>query len=96
MLNVETSLNPENPGAWLLFEKSLKKSLGDDVVLSSTLRTLLCEKAPGGIVHLAKKQNADLIIMGAHAASSISSHGSPGTVSQVVAEAPCPVMALRR
>lgn len=96
LLKVETSIDTENPGAWLLFEKSFKESLGDDLVLGSTLRTLLCEKASGGIVRLAKEQNADLIIMGAHAASSITSHGSPGTVSQAVAEAPCPVMALRR
>ena len=94
LLNVETSIDTENPGAWLLFEKSFKESVGDDLILGTPLQTLLCEKAPGGIVYLAKKQNADLIIMGAHAASGITSHGSPGTVSQVVAEAPCPVMTL--
>ncbi len=96
LLNVETSIDTENPGAWLLFEESCKESLGDDLVLGTSLQTLLSDKAQAGIVYLAKKQNADLIIMGARGASGITSHGSLGTVSQVVAEAPCPVMTFLR
>jgi len=51
--------------------------------------------APGtSIVDLAKQRGCDLIVMGAHPASSMATHLSPGTAAKVLIEAPCPVMTM--
>ena len=59
------------------------------------LRTRLVRTAPGtSIVDLAKERGCDLIVMGAHPASPIATHMSPGTAAKVLIEAPCPVMTM--
>jgi nucleotide-binding universal stress UspA family protein len=51
--------------------------------------------APGSsIADLAKQRGSDLIVMGAHPASSLATHLGPGAVAKVLIEAPCPVMTL--
>lgn len=94
--------NIGNPGPtivdsdWLQFENAFKKnlgSLGSDI----SLRTLLSDNPPGKkIVDVAKDHHAGLIVMAARTASSVATHLPPGTVPQVFAEAPCPVMTLHR
>lgn len=92
--------NIGNPGPtivdsdWLLFEATFKKNLGglgSDV----SLRTLLSDNPAGQkIVDVAKNHCADLIVMAARTASPVATHLPPGTVPQVLIEAPCPVMTL--
>lgn len=94
--------NIGNPGPtmvdkdWLLFEDALKHHLGG-LGADISLRTLLSGNLAGQkIVDVAKEYRADLIIMAARAASSIATHLASGTVPQVFAEAPCPVMTLHQ
>ena len=46
------------------------------------------------IVDLAKERSSDLIVMGAHPASSAATHLARGTAAKVLAEAACPVMTI--
>jgi len=48
------------------------------------------------ILELAKKQSADLIILGAHPASAIVTHFAFGIAFRVIAGATCPVLTIRR
>lgn len=48
------------------------------------------------IVDFATDRNADLIVMGAHAASSAATHLMRGLVTHVIADTPCPVMILHK
>ena len=47
------------------------------------------------ILEIAKRQQADLIVLGARQASWVATHLNPGTVYKVVAEAKCPVLTIR-
>jgi nucleotide-binding universal stress UspA family protein len=81
---------------WVAFEEAFLQyaPAGAD---KSSLRTSLAHIATAGsIADFAKQRNADLIVMGAAPAISIVTHLSPGTVAQVLMEAPCPVMTLLR
>jgi nucleotide-binding universal stress UspA family protein len=97
-------LNVENPARvstgeedWLRFESALRQCLPDDIQPSDALRTRLLDSVPGHkIVDVAKERHADLIVMGARAASGITAHLLRGTVPQVIAEAPCPVLTLHQ
>lgn len=51
--------------------------------------------AADGILDLAHRRRADLIVMGAHAGSSASAHLPWATAHQVVCEAECPVLTIR-
>jgi nucleotide-binding universal stress UspA family protein len=48
-----------------------------------------CSKA---IVDVARQRHTDLIVMGAHATTHAATHFLRGTVAQVIAESPCPVL----
>lgn len=47
------------------------------------------------IVDFATDRNADLIVMGAHAAPSTATHLMRGLVPQIIKETPCPVMIIQ-
>lgn len=47
------------------------------------------------IVHLARSRSADLIVLGEHPASGVSTHLPPGIAFRVIAAAPCPVLTIR-
>ncbi len=87
----ESSDDPD----WVSFEDAFHRYVSEDLGSCSWLRTRLATTAPGtSIVDLAKQRGSDLIVMGAHPASSMATHLAPGTVAKVLIEAPCPVMTL--
>ena len=88
--------NPESPDAdWVSFEEAFHRHVPGGLGSCSCLRTRLVSTAPGtSIVDLAKQRGCDLIVMGAHPASSMATHLSPGTAAKVLIEAPCPVMTM--
>ncbi len=88
--------NPDSPDAdWVSFEEAFHHYVPQGLGACSCLRTRLVSTAPGtSIVDLAKQRGCDLIVMGAHPASSMATHLSPGTAAKVLIEAPCPVMTM--
>ena len=84
--------DPDSPDPdWVSFEEAFHHYVPED--FGSCLRTRLASTAPGtSIVDFAKQRGCDLIVMGAHPASSMATHLSPGTAAKVLIEAPCPVM----
>jgi nucleotide-binding universal stress UspA family protein len=88
--------NPDSPDAdWFSFEEAFHHYVPKGFGTCSCLRTRLVSTAPGtSIVDLAKQRGCDLIVMGAHPASSMATHLSPGTAAKVLIEAPCPVMTM--
>lgn len=97
LLNVEDPTDKHAYRDWNAFEKSFKESAPDVAFLGKSLRTLVSDCAPGmAIADIAEDRNADLIVMGAHPAPARVAHFAAGTVPQVAAEAPCPVMTLHK
>jgi nucleotide-binding universal stress UspA family protein len=88
--------NPESPDPdWVSFEEAFHHYVPEGFGTCSCLRTRLASAAPGtSIVDFAKQRGCDLIVMGAHPASSMTTHLSPGTAAKVLIEAPCPVMTM--
>ena len=88
--------SPDSPDAdWVSFEEAFHRYVPEGLGSCSCLRTRLASTAPGtNIVDLAKQQGCDLIVMGAHPASTMATHLSPGTAAKVLIEAPCPVMTM--
>jgi nucleotide-binding universal stress UspA family protein len=85
----------EDDADWVSFEDAFHQYVPQDLGKGSWLRTRLASAAPGStIVDLAKERGSDLIVMGAHPASSMATHLPLGTAAKVLAEAPCPVMTL--
>jgi nucleotide-binding universal stress UspA family protein len=84
--------DPDSPDPdWVSFEEAFHHYVPEG--FGSCLRTRLASTAPGtSIVDFAKQRGCDLIVMGAHPASSMATHLSPGTAAKVLIEAPCPVM----
>jgi nucleotide-binding universal stress UspA family protein len=80
---------------WVSFEEAFRYYVPEDHGKASWLRTRLASTPPGSsIVDLAKQRGSDLIVMGAHPGSSITTHLPPGTAAKVLMEAPCPVFTL--
>lgn len=80
---------------WPQFEKALTQILSDKLGSIHSLWREFSEKTTGlTIVDFAKERHSDLIIMGAHSASTVASHLLRGIAPHVFAEAPCPVMTL--
>jgi nucleotide-binding universal stress UspA family protein len=88
--------NPDSQDPdWVSFEEAFHHYVPQGFGACSCLRTRLVSTAPGtSIVDLAKQRGCDLIVMGAHPASSMATHLSPGTAAKVLIEAPCPVMTM--
>ena len=88
--------NPDSPNAdWVSFEEAFHHYVPEGFGTCSCLRTRLVSTAPGtSIVDVAKQRGCDLIVMGAHPASSMATHLSPGTAAKVLIEAPCPIMTM--
>jgi len=88
--------SPEEEMDWSNFEEAFHRYIPEDLGKRSWLRMRLSSRAPGNnIVTFAKENQADLIVMGAHAATQIDTHLARGTVARVLAEAECPVMTLQ-
>lgn len=80
---------------WDSFEEAFHHYVPQAPAHCMRLRTQLVRTAPGNsIVDLANERGCDLIVMGAHPASSMVTHMSPGTAAKVLIEAPCPVMTM--
>jgi nucleotide-binding universal stress UspA family protein len=88
--------DPDNPDTdWVSFEKAFHHYVPEGLGTCSCLRTRLVSTTPGtSIVDFAKQRGCDLIVMGAHPASSMATHLPPGTAAKVLIEAPCPVMTM--
>lgn len=97
LIHVENPAEPSESEDWPRFENEFKKNLADGISSNNAVRTLLSDSIPAHkIVDVAKERNADLIVIGAHTASAITSHLAPGTAPQVFMEAPCPVLTLHQ
>jgi|SRR5579859_7083004 len=80
---------------WAAFEEAFRQYAPDGIGKYLWLRNRVASVAPGrSIGDLAKQRGSDLIVMGAHPASSLATHLGPGVVAKVLIEAPCPVMTL--
>jgi nucleotide-binding universal stress UspA family protein len=95
LFHVKSSSEPEDDVDWVAFEEAFHHYVPEDLGKHSWLRTRLASASPGtSILDLAKQRKSDLIVMGAHPASSVATHFARGTAAQVVAEAHCPVMTI--
>jgi nucleotide-binding universal stress UspA family protein len=88
--------NADSPDVdWDSFEEAFHRYVPEGRGTCMCLRTRLVTTAPGAsIVDLARERGCDLIVMGAHPASAMATHMSPGTAAKVLIEAPCPVMTM--
>jgi nucleotide-binding universal stress UspA family protein len=88
--------NPDSPDVdWDSFEEAFHRYVPEGAGRCMCLRTRFVKTALGtSIVDLAKERGSDLIVMGAHPASSMATHMSPGTAAKVLIESPCPVMTM--
>lgn len=96
MANVEDPVNWGRCEDWTRFENAFKESLPAGASSSDSLHCLFGNIPGYRIVDLAKERHSDLIIMGARTASTIATHLLRGTLPQVFAGAPCPVMTLQQ
>jgi nucleotide-binding universal stress UspA family protein len=95
LFHVKSSSDREDDLDWVSFESAFYRFVPEDFEKRSRLRTRLASGSPGSsIVDLAKQRSSDLIVMGAHPASSVATHFARGTAAKVLAEAPCPVITL--
>ena len=83
---------------WRRFEDAFRQHLPADIKPSAFRWTsLLSDVTPGAeIVDFAKKQDADLIVMGARIASALTTHLRYGIAPRVFADGPSPVMTLHQ
>lgn len=87
--------NSKQQPDWVAFEDAFHQYVSEEQGSYSWLRNRVATTAPGvDVVYLAKQRGSDLIVMGAHPASSIATHLAPGIAATVLSEAPCPVMTL--
>jgi len=95
LFHVKTSSNQKDDVGWVSFEEAFYRYVPEDFGKRSQLRTRVASGSPGtSIVELARQRGSDLIVMGAHTASSVATHLARGTAAKVLAEAPCPVVTL--
>ena len=95
LFHVKSSSEPEDDVDWVSFEEAFHQYVPEDLGKRSWLRTRLATASPAtSIVDLARERGSDLIVMGAHPASSAATHLARGTAAKVLAEAPCPVMTI--
>jgi nucleotide-binding universal stress UspA family protein len=95
LFHVKSSSEPEDDVDWVSFEEAFHHYVPEDLGKHSWLRTRLATASPAAsIVDLAKQRGSDLIVMGAHPASSVATHLARGTAAKVLADAPCPVMTI--
>jgi nucleotide-binding universal stress UspA family protein len=95
LFHVKSSSEQEQDVDWMSFEEALHHYIPADLGQRSWLQTRLASASPGtSILDLAKQRSSDLIVMGAHPASSVATHLARGTAANVLAEAPCPVMTI--
>ncbi len=95
LFHVKRSSEPEDDVDWVAFEEAFHRYVPEDLGKRSWLRTRLASASPGtSILDLAKQHKSDLIVMGAHPASSVTTHLVRGTAAKVLAEARCPVMTI--
>ena len=85
----------EQEADWASFEEAFHHLAPEYLGKRTWLRTRLASTAPDiTIVDLARQRGSDLIVMGAHPASSMATHLPPGTAARVLLDAPCPVLTL--
>jgi len=85
----------ERDADWVSFEEAFYRFAPEYLGKGTWLRTRLAIATPEAtIVDLARQRGSDLIVMGAHPASSMATHLPPGTAAKVLLEAPCPVLTL--
>jgi nucleotide-binding universal stress UspA family protein len=95
LFHVKSSSEQEEDVDWMSFEEAFHHYIPGDLGQRSWLQTRLASASPGtSILDLAKQRSSDLIVMGAHPASSVATHLPRGTAAKVLAEAPCPVMTI--
>jgi nucleotide-binding universal stress UspA family protein len=93
-LNVVAEHKAHTDG-WEVFASAVQGHLSADTGPLPAMQSLGPGGSPGTMIaEHARKLGADLIVMGAHTASVLTTHFGHGTVSQVFAEAMCPVMTL--
>jgi nucleotide-binding universal stress UspA family protein len=95
LFHVKSSSEQEEDVDWMSFEEAFHHYIPGDLGQRSWLQTRLASASPGtSILDIAKQRSSDLIVMGAHPASSVATHLPRGTAAKVLAEAPCPVMTI--
>lgn len=97
LVSVDAAQEPsESEDAWCDFKRALAKALHQSEIRPGQLRPVLAHNgATASVLYSAQSLRADLIIMGARNEDLTESDLSVGVLSQVVAKAPCPVLATR-
>ena len=96
LAHVESRASKSSAENKLRFEQAVARILPEAEKPVGSLRSVPANHAPcsAAIVALAKERHSDLIVMGARACSHAATRLLRGTTSQVIAEAPCPVLVL--
>ena len=97
LVSVDAAQEPSvSADAWWDFENALAKALHQSEIRPGQLRALLAHNgATASVLYSARSMRADLIIMPARNAAQTDSELSAGVLSQVLVDAPCPVLAIR-
>jgi nucleotide-binding universal stress UspA family protein len=96
LLHIQDPTKTDKESDLQRFEKAFKQLLPDQGSPVIALRNSSPGDFGAAIVDFATDRNADLIVMGAHAASPAVTHLLRGLVPQVFTEAPCPVMIVHK
>ncbi len=95
LFHVRNSSEPDEDVDWVSFEDAFHHYVPEDNGRRSWLRSRLASASPeDSILDFATQRKSDLIVMGAHQASSVATHLARGTAAKVMAEARCPVMTI--
>ncbi|WP_348268755.1 universal stress protein [Edaphobacter sp. DSM 109919] len=96
LLHVQDPVKKEKKSDLQLFEKAFEHILPDQPSPIVAFRNMSPGNAGFAIVDFATDRNADLIVMGAHTASSTATHLMRGLVPQIITDTPCPVLIIHK
>jgi nucleotide-binding universal stress UspA family protein len=93
LLHVEPRTPKHSSEARTLFEQALARVLPTGENPIGALHTVTAQQSPcATIVAEARQRNSDFIVIGAHSCSHAATRLQRGIATQVIAEAPCPVL----
>jgi nucleotide-binding universal stress UspA family protein len=92
---VEDPNHPPSPERWRAFEDALDKALPNGETRHAPIQKLFSSEDPArSIVEAAAERQVDLIVLGAKPATIRNTHFRQGVLPEVLAAAPCPVLAI--
>ena len=96
LVSVVDRAHSSDEKAWQIFERAFAQALPDrDIRRCKVHHLRTSEKTADNILDVAKTFKADLIVMGAKGSGLGATHLHAGVITQVMIDAPCPVLTLR-